>query len=132
MAAEEKQLIVYFDGACPLCRAEIGHYRAQDGAENLCFVDVSRPECVLPGGLDRGQAMVRFHVRDADGAIVSGAAAFVSVWRALPRWRWAARVASLPGITPALELGYRLFLPVRPWLSRMAARFSRRGSGDAP
>ncbi len=116
---------VYFDGSCPLCRAEIAHYQRQAGAESLCFVDVSKPDADLPAELTREAAMARFHVRDADGAIVSGAAAFVSVWRTLPRWRWAARVASLPGVTPALELGYRLFLPVRPWMSRLAARMSR-------
>ena len=27
------------------------------------------------------------------GEFVSGAAAFVSIWRELPRWRWAASIA---------------------------------------
>jgi hypothetical protein len=71
--------------------------------------------------------MARFHVRTGSGELVSGARAFVSVWRALPRWAWAARVASLPGATLALEIGYRLFLPVRPLLSRLAARILKNG-----
>ncbi len=33
-----------------------------------------------------------------------------------------ARIARLPGIMPVLEIGYRLFLPVRPLLSRLAAK----------
>lgn len=123
----ENAACVYFDGSCPLCRAEIAHYQRQDGADSLRFVDVSQADADLPSQLTREAAMARFHVRDADGAIVSGAAAFVSVWRTLPRWRWAARVASLPGVTPLLEIGYRLFLPVRPYLSRLAARLSRDG-----
>jgi hypothetical protein len=40
----------------------------------------------------------------------------------LPGWRWAARVAALPGVLPTLELGYRLFLPIRPYISRLAGR----------
>ena len=58
----------------------------------------------------------------AMGRVLSGAAAFVEVWTRLPRWRWAARAASLPGALAALELGYRIFLPVRPIISRVFGR----------
>ncbi|MFN3672919.1 MAG: thiol-disulfide oxidoreductase DCC family protein [Bosea sp. (in: a-proteobacteria)] len=122
MPAEAPALTVYYDGACPLCRAEIGHYRSQPGAERICFTDVARADESTGQDLPRGDAMARFHVRDAQGRLVSGAAAFVLVWSTLPRWRWAARIARLPGVTPLLELGYRLFLPVRPLLSRVVAR----------
>lgn len=129
MAAEKTELTVYYDGSCPLCRAEISHYAGQKGADALCFVDVSRADAPLPEGLQREQAMARFHVRDGEGRLVSGAPAFVSIWRALPRWGWAARIASVPGVTPVLELGYRLFLPVRPFISRALARLAREDKG---
>jgi predicted DCC family thiol-disulfide oxidoreductase YuxK len=116
---------VYFDGSCPLCRAEIGYYRRQDDGRALCFVDVSLPTAAVPEGLTRGQAMARFHVRAPDGRLLSGAAGFVAVWGQLPRWRWAARAAALPGVLTLLELGYRLFLPVRPILSRFVAAVLR-------
>jgi predicted DCC family thiol-disulfide oxidoreductase YuxK len=70
--------------------------------------------------------MKRFHVRASDGRVLSGAAAFVEVWTCLPRWRWAASVASLPGVLIVLEWGYRFFLPVRPFISRLFARAPRR------
>lgn len=126
------RLTVYYDGSCPLCRAEIGHYRKQDGADEILFQDVSDPQADTGPGLDNAQAMARFHVRRPDGTLVSGAAGFAAVWQALPRWRLAARIASLPGVTPLLELGYRAFLPIRPALSRLAARReSRRKAGRA-
>jgi len=116
LSTEQPALTIYFDGSCPLCRAEIAHYRRQEGATKLCFRDVSQPDGIDPD-LAREQAMARFHVRRSDGQIVSGAAAFVSIWSLLPRWRWAARIATLPYMMALLEGGYRLFLPARPALS---------------
>jgi len=113
---------VYFDGSCPLCRAEIGYYRREDQGRALCFVDVSETAAVPPDGITRERAMQRLHVRARDGRVLSGAAAFVEVWARLPRWRWAARAASLPGALVALEWGYRIFLPVRPFVSRFFGR----------
>ena len=126
MEPETPKATVYFDGSCPLCRAEIGHYQRSDRDGALCFVDVSGPSGVAPEGVSARQAMERFHVRAADGRLVSGAAAFVEVWASLPRWRWAARAASFPGALAVLEAGYRLFLPVRPRISRLMARVRRK------
>jgi len=63
--------------------------------------------------------MERFYVGAGDGRLLSGAAAFIELWCRLPRWRWAARTATLAGATIVLEFGYRLFLPVRPAISRL-------------
>jgi predicted DCC family thiol-disulfide oxidoreductase YuxK len=65
--------------------------------------------------------MRRFHVRQANGQLLSGARAFVAIWETLPAWRPAARLARLPGVTALLDIAYRLFLSLRPLLSRLAA-----------
>ena len=122
MEPEPPKSTVYFDGSCPLCRAEIGYYRRKDQVGALCFVDISEAGAVTPEGITQQRAMKRFHVRASDGRVLSGAAAFVEVWARLPRWRWAARAASLPGALIALEWGYRIFLPVRPFISRFFGR----------
>lgn len=115
-------LTVYHDGSCPLCRLEISHYRRQRGAERIRFVDVTDCSFELGPDLPRDKAMGRFHARLPTGELQSGAAAFVEIWKLLPRWRLAAMLARLPGATPALEVGYRLFSPVRPHLARMVSR----------
>lgn len=125
MQSEGRSLTVYFDGGCPLCQAEINHYSKQEGAEKICFRDVSISEEMLAGDLTKEQAMKRLHVRGSDGLLLSGAVAFVAIWSTLPRWKWAARLAALPGMVMMLEIGYRLFLPVRPILSSLLGRFTR-------
>ncbi len=119
---------IFFDGSCPLCRAEIGLYARQDASGALRLVDVSAPDACMPPGLDRGQAMARFHVMDADGRLMSGARAFGAVWRRLPRWRWAGRVAQWRPAEVVLEIGYWAFLKLRPALVRAFVVVSRGGS----
>ena len=116
---ELSKLTIYFDGSCALCRAEIGYYWRKDQAGALHFVDASAPGAIISENMTQERAMERFHVRASDGRMLSGAAAFVEVWTRLPSWRWAARGAALPGVLTALELGYRMFLLIRPIISRI-------------
>lgn len=110
-------LTVYYDGSCPLCRREIALYQRQRGAERLAWNDVSAG---APTGADLSceTAMRRFHVRDAQGRLHSGAAGFARLWRSLPGWRGLGWLAAVPPISWLLELAYRTFLPLRPRLQR--------------
>lgn len=125
---DKADLTVYYDGGCPLCRAEIGHYRKSRGAERLAFVDVSGEGAAALGpDLDRATALARFHVRGRDEKLTDGAAAFTRIWLALPGWRWLGRLLSVrmfgrrPLLVPA-EAVYRLSLPLRPFLARTLRR----------
>ena len=128
--AESSALIVYFDGACPLCATEIAYYLRQDTARAVRFLDASQDGIVLGSDLSKRQAMARFHVRTSDGSLVSGAAAFVELWRALPRWSWAARLARGRRTMAMLEIGYRSFLHIRPGLSKLARWLQNFGSSS--
>jgi len=111
--SQDARTLVYYDGGCPVCSREIATYRRAQGADALCFVDVSHPDATLAPGLTREAALARMHVRRADGSMASGAAAFAALWSALPGWSWLGRIAALPVIAPALDLAYRGFLRVR-------------------
>ena len=117
---------IYFDGSCALCSIEIDHYASRVGGDKMGFVDVSRNDARLGADLTSDTAMRRFHVRRSDGSLVSGARAFVEVWDTLPGWQWAARVAKIRGVLPVLEVGYRAFLPIRPFISKAVGRLSAR------
>lgn len=121
--------VVYYDGSCPLCQREIGFYKSKDGADAIEWTDVSAcPARAVAPDLAQDAAMARFHVRDADGRLLSGAAAFAALWSAMPGFRWAGRIASWPGVRNVLEIAYRGSLVVRPWLQGLVARWdARRG-----
>ena len=127
-------LTVLYDGACPLCRREIGVYRRLQPLRPdspVCFADVSDTAfslpSALPPGTTREQLLARFHVRDRDGALLSGAQAFLALWAALPGWRWLALAGRIPGAAWLMERGYRFFLRWRPVLQRWALRLERPG-----
>ena len=118
-----EQPTVYYDGSCPLCSTEVSFYRKREGAQTITFVDVSDAEQRTNlGDLDSEQAMRRFHVRDANGTLHSGARGFFLLWRQLPAFRWLGYLGRLPGVTSLAEGLYRLFLKVRPTLSAMMRR----------
>lgn len=122
-AAHSAACEVFFDGACPLCRAEIALYRNQ-GAE-ATFTDIAG-EGAPPEEIGRETALKRFHVRRADGRLLSGGAAFAELWKRTPGWRWLGHIAAAPPFVWIGEGAYRLFLLIRPsiqsWARARAAR----------
>ena len=96
------------------------------GPNRLAFVDVSGDDApaTLGPDLSREAAQARFHVRDDQGRLASGASGFIRLWRELPGWGWLAAFASLPGMPILAEAAYRGFLPLRPRLAKLFSRFS--------
>lgn len=126
-------LTVFYDGACPLCRREIGFYRDRRGADALDWVDVSAAqEAEVAPGLSREHALARFHVRDRAGRLMSGGAAFAAIWRSLPGFRLLGRLFSLRPLALILERAYRLFLRIRPRLQKLAADSDSRPEAAYP
>jgi predicted DCC family thiol-disulfide oxidoreductase YuxK len=98
---------VLYNGQCPICSAEIEHYRAQAQAAgaDMCFTDLNTAN--LDGwGLTTETAARRLHVRDGAGGQVAGLAAFVALWQDLPRLRWLARVVNLPVLRHVAHWAY--------------------------
>lgn len=122
-APRSKQVTIWFDGGCPLCRREIAGLRRLDRAGRIAFVDVSGD---APAGcpIDRADLLARFHAREGE-RMLSGAAAFAAMWRAIPVLRPLGLLARNPVVLRMLESGYRLFLRARPRLQRLALRWER-------
>lgn len=114
-------LTVYFDGSCALCSLEITHYASKADHSRVMFVDVSDSQSSTDIGVSLNELMRRFHVRLADGKIVSGARAFVAIWNELPNWKWLGKIAQFPGALFIVEFFYLSFLRIRPTLSRFVS-----------
>ena len=115
------EVTVWYDGNCPLCRREIAWLRRLDRNGGIDFVNVAA------GGscpIDRATLLERFHAREADGPLVSGAAAFAAMWRAIPVLRPLGYLARIPAALWILERAYRVFLIVRPGLQAIARRLA--------
>lgn len=107
-------MTVYFDGACPVCSREIALYRRQAGASAIDWVDAAAcPVPLLGADLSRASALARLHVRTPDGALTSGAQAFVTLWRHIPRTAFLGRLLDHRPVLRLLEAGYRLLLVLR-------------------
>lgn len=115
------RVTVWFDGACPLCQREIALFRWLDGAAlRIAFIDVAAPDAEASCPLDRADLLARFHAQETGRPIVSGAAAFAAMWRAIPLLSPLGHLARLPPLLWALERLYRAFLRIRPRLQRLA------------
>lgn len=109
-------LFAWYDGACPLCMREIALMRRLDKRSAITFIDVAEEGVSCP--IDRTLLLARFHVSE-NGTMLSGAAAFAAMWRAIPLLRPIGLAAHNPIILAVLERAYLLFLRIRPRLQRL-------------
>jgi predicted DCC family thiol-disulfide oxidoreductase YuxK len=112
------QVTVWYDGACPLCLREIALMRRLDKGHAIEFIDVAQPDSVCP--LDRQELLLRFHAKE-NGILLSGAAAFAAMWRAIPFLRPLGLMAKNKWVLVALEWLYLRFLRIRPKLQSMVS-----------
>lgn len=114
-------LMVWFDGGCPLCQREIALMRRLDRRQTITFVDVSDPAMCESCPLERATLLARFHAAE-DGVMLSGAAAFAAMWRAIPLLRPLGLLARNRLVLALLEQAYLRFLKLRPSLQRRLAQ----------
>ena len=110
------KVIVWYDGACPLCMREIALMRRLDIRRSIAFLDIAPADAVCP--LDRQLMLARFHASE-DGVILSGAAAFAAMWRAIPVLKPLGLIARNRFVLGLLERLYSRFLIIRPRLQKL-------------
>jgi len=114
---ENPKVKVWFDGGCPLCLREIAMMRRLDRKGAIAFVDVSEnadPSCPI----EQRELLARFHASE-EGQVLSGAAAFAAMWRAIPVLRPLGLIARNRMALDLMERAYVQFLKVRPRLQKL-------------
>lgn len=100
---------MFFDGDCPLCVRETNVLRKMDRRGRIKFTDIAAPEFKADEhGKTFDELMEKMHGRLADGTWVTGVEVFRRLYSAVGfgRVMWLTRV---PGVSHALDLGYRIF-----------------------
>lgn len=108
---------VWYDGACPLCQREIALLHKWDKNRAIEFINIAAADSQSLCPIDRAHMLARFHAEE-NGVLLSGAAAFAAMWRAIPRLKPLGLVARVPFILHALEWLYGKFLRHRPKIIR--------------
>ena len=122
----------FYNGACPVCSAEIAHYRrlAAGYGESMKFTDVClNPAALEAYGLTLDNVKRRLYVRDGRGRITSGVDAFHAIWSTFPRYRRLAGILRLPIINTGAMLLYECVMA--PTLVKWQA-WREKHSNDKP
>lgn len=125
----DSKLMIFFDGACHLCSREMEHYKIKKHEGRLEFVDISDPLFAAEKfGLDRKQVQKFMHAKDESGRIFTGVDAFIQIWKRLPSFGLAVRLAENGFIRPIMDVGYHAFAKIRPYLPQRSRRLCDDGS----
>ncbi len=90
-----------------------------DRRNAISFVDLTNGQISCPS--DRQEMLERFHAEE-NGEILSGAAAFAAMWRAIPLLRPFGLLARNRFVLTRLDWLYLRFLKVRPHMQKLFKR----------
>jgi predicted DCC family thiol-disulfide oxidoreductase YuxK len=112
-------LTLYYDGECPLCRAEIHFLAARNDAGLLRFIDINDKAFAAAGHpVSCAEAMAQMRGRLENGQVLTGIAVFAAAYRRarLPVLAW---LFARPWLQPLLGFGYHWFARFRQPISRL-------------
>ncbi|MGB5491805.1 MAG: DUF393 domain-containing protein [Woeseiaceae bacterium] len=112
---DNPDVTVWYDSECPLCIREINLMRHLDKRNAINFVEI---QTAVGCPISTDELMKRFHAQERGEPIVSGAAAFAAMWRAIPILKHLGLLARFKPVLWVLERMYLGFLKFRPWLQR--------------
>lgn len=112
------ELILYFDGRCPLCTAEIRRLGARDTRHRLAFVDIAEPGFdPAPLGVDLSALNRELHARLPDGRMLTGMDSIVAAYALVGR-RGLVWLLRAPAVRDAFAPLYRRLARNRYVVSR--------------
>ncbi len=119
MSQELQKLSLFYDGACPLCQAEITFLSRRNNAGLLDFVDInSQFYDPHTKGVSCDQALASMYGQYANGELINGVSVFSEAYRRadLPFLVW---VFSQKALQPLLQISYSFFARNRHTISKI-------------
>jgi predicted DCC family thiol-disulfide oxidoreductase YuxK len=113
---------VYFNNSCNICRAEINLYKKQN-IEDIEWVDITDNKSAEIETQKNDKALLRrLHIKDGE-KIISGAEAFLLVWKKIPKYKFLYTFFKAPVIFTLFSISYEiiaffLYLKNRKQLSK--------------
>ncbi len=104
---------VLFNEDCPVCNAEICHYRnyVEEKGIELYFDKLGETDLSLYG-VSKDQGAKRLHVI-SDGQVIHGLPAFQKLWAEMPRYRILAILTNFPIVREIAALVYdKILAPI--------------------
>lgn len=117
MVSNLQKLTLFYDGACPLCQAEILFLSRRNQQGLLNFVDVNSDQYDADKlGVSCEQALAAMYAQYENGMLIHGAAVFPEAYRRanLPFLAW---LFSRKLLQPFLRFSYQLFAKNRHAIS---------------
>lgn len=114
-----EKLTLFYDGACPLCQAEILFLSGRNQSNLLDFIDINSDRFESEKlGISCEAALAAMYGQFASGTLIQGVAVFPEAYRRadLPALAW---LFSRKALQPVLQVGYQFFAKNRHAISRL-------------
>lgn len=116
---------VFYDGLCVVCDKEISQYKKMRGSEKIQFIDIFSVDFNAEReNVDPKKIHIEMHAKDSTGQILTGVDAFRLIWSNLDSLNWLATLSRRSPISQMLNLGYKMFVQIRPLLPRKSCETS--------
>ena len=98
---------VYFNNSCKICRAEIDLYK-KEKIEEIDWVDITNNDLAKKEtNKDDKELLRRLHVKEGE-IVTQGAAAFLLLWKKMPKYKFLYNFFKLPIIFNLFHYGYEI------------------------
>ena len=98
---------VYFNNSCNICRAEINLYKKQN-IRDIEWIDITDNKSAELETLKDDRALLRrLHIKDGE-KVISGAEAFLLVWKKIPKYKFLYTFFKIPIIFTLFSYFYEI------------------------
>ncbi len=129
-SAKEPELIIFYDGLCPLCAKEMAHLSRLDEQERIHLIDINDESYLKNhGDIDSVKAMKVLHGKLPTGEVILGLDVTYRAWQLVGKGMWIAPLR-MPLIKAIADMCYRLFAKHRYAISKLLTGKSRLSECD--